>query len=138
MILLILNYMTEVFMNNEYSTIGLYDHNAESYKKVSEAFEKEDVVAIVHATGTGKSYNALQLAYDNKDKKIIYVVPSNGIIEHIQKIIDENPNLDLSRDFSHIEFRNYQSFISMDIEEIEALDVDMLILDEFHHIGAPK
>ena len=51
------------------------------------------VVGIIHATGTGKSYNALQLAYDNKDKKIVYVVPSNGIIEHIRKIINNNPNL---------------------------------------------
>ena len=24
------------------------------------------------ATGTGKTYNALQLAYDNKDKKILF------------------------------------------------------------------
>ena len=77
--------------NNEFQTIGLYDHNAQSYKKIKSAFETgEDVVGIVHATGTGKSYNALQLAYDNKDKKIIYVVPSNGIIEHIKKIIEAN------------------------------------------------
>ena len=125
-------------MSNEYKMVGLYDHNAESYKKVSDAFREEDVVAIVHATGTGKSYNALQLAYDNKDKKILYVVPSNGIIEHIKKIINDNPNLSFERDFSNLEFRTYQSFISMNTDEISEIDVDMLILDEFHHIGAPK
>ena len=77
--------------DNEYTTIGLYDHNADSYNQVKSSFESgQDVVAIVHATGTGKSYNALQLAYDNKDKKIVYVVPSNGIIEHINKIIEDN------------------------------------------------
>ena len=53
--------------NNE---LGLYPHNIESYQKIKENYENgEDVVSIVHATGTGKSYNALQLAYDNKDKK---------------------------------------------------------------------
>jgi len=124
-------------MNNEFDIIGLYDHNAESYNKVKEAFNNDDVVAIVHATGTGKSYNAIQLAYDNKDKKIIYVVPSYGIIEHIRQIIDENPNLDYELDFSNLEFRTYQSFINLSQEEIEKLDVDLLILDEFHHIGAP-
>ncbi|MBQ8471886.1 MAG: Helicase associated domain protein, partial [Bacilli bacterium] len=116
----------------------LYDHNKESYKKVKKSYEDgNDVVGIVHATGTGKTYNALQLAYDNQDKKIIYVVPSNGIIEHIKKIILDNPNLDLERDFPNLEFRTYQSFINMSQDEIEELDVDMLILDEFHHIGAP-
>ena len=124
-------------MNNNYKTIGLYEHNAESYSKVSEAFKDENTVGIVHATGTGKSYNALQLAFDNKDKKIIYVTPSNGIIEHIKEIIEENPNLDLKKDFSHIEFRTYQSFINISREELTNLDVDMLIIDEFHHLGAP-
>ena len=124
-------------MNSKYDKIGLYDHNIESYEKVKEGFIKQDIVAIVHATGTGKSYNALQLAYDNQDKQITYVVPSNSIIEHIRKIIDDNSNLKLSRDFSNLKFRTYQSFIDMDKEEIEKLDIDMLILDEFHHIGAP-
>ena len=124
--------------NNEFQTIGLYDHNADSYKKIKSAFETgKDIVGIVHATGTGKSYNALQLAYDNKDKKIVYVVPSNGIIEYIKKIIEDNPNLDLKRDFSNLKFRTYHSFVSLDNEEIENIDCDLLILDEFHHIGAP-
>ena len=124
--------------NNEFNIIGLYDHNADSYRAVANAFNNgEQVVGIVHATGTGKTYNALQLAYDNKDKKIIYVVPSNGIIEHIKKVITSNPNLDINRDFPNLEFRTYQSFIDMSIDEIEELDIDLLILDEFHHIGAP-
>ena len=124
--------------NNEYQTVGLYNHNADSYNKVKEAFDNgEDIVAIVHATGTGKSFNALQLAYDNKDKKIVYVVPSKGIIEHIKKIIADNPKLDLERDFPNLEFRTYQSFINLEEEEIESIDCDLLILDEFHHIGAP-
>ena len=126
-----------ICMNNEFQTVGLYDHNAESSRKIKKAFTEENIVAIVHATGTGKSYNALQLAYDNKDKKIIYVVPSNGIIEHLKKIINDNPNLDMARDFPNLEFRTYQSFTNMSLEEIKELNVDMLILDEFHHIGAP-
>ena len=124
--------------NNKYTTIGLYNHNADSYNHVKSSFESgNDVVAIVHATGTGKSYNALQLAYDNKDKKIVYVVPSRGIIEHINQIIEDNPNLDLKRDFPNLEFRTYQSFISLSEDEIAAINCDLLILDEFHHIGAP-
>ena len=74
-------------IDKEFQTICLYKHNADSYRIIKSAYELgEKVVGIVHATGTGKSYNALQLAYDNKDKKIIYIVPSNGIIEHIKKL----------------------------------------------------
>lgn len=124
--------------NEEFETIGLYDHNANSYKRVKKAYESgEDIVGIIHATGTGKSYNALQLAYDNKDKKIVYVVPSNAIVEHIKQIIDDNPNLDIERDFPNLEFRTYQSFVNLSEEEIENIPCDLLILDEFHHIGAP-
>lgn len=130
--------MVMVMNNNEFQAVELYSHNADSYRKIKSSFENgENVVGIVHATGTGKSYNALQLAYDNKDKKIIYVVPSNGIIEHISKIIEDNPNLDIERDFPNLEFRTYQSFISLSKEEIENIHCDLLILDEFHHIGAP-
>ena len=122
---------------NSNDVIGLYPHNEESYQKISDGFLEDDIVAIVHATGTGKSYNALKLAYDNKDKKILYIAPSNGIIEHINKVISSNPNLTLERDFPNLYFRTYQSLVNMSIEEISELDIDYLIIDEFHHIGAP-
>ena len=122
---------------SNYNLLGLYDHNIESYEKIVKAFEKENIVGIVHATGTGKSYNALQLALDNKDKKIIYITPSNGIIEHLKKIINDNPNLDIEKDFPNLEFRTYQSLINLSKEELSNLPCELLILDEFHHIGAP-
>ena len=122
---------------SNYNLLGLYNHNIESYEKIVKAFEKENIVGIVHATGTGKSYNALQLALDNKDKKIIYITPSNGIIEHLKKIINDNPNLDLKKDFSDLEFRTYQSLINLSKEELSNLPCELLILDEFHHLGAP-
>ena len=124
--------------NEEFKIVGLYDHNADSYISVRNAYESgADVAGIVKATGTGKSYNALQLAYDNKDKKIIYVVPSNSIIEHIKQMIEDNPNLDMERDFPNLEFRTYQSFVNLSEEEIASIPCDLLILDEFHHIGSP-
>lgn len=42
---------------NEFQTVGLYEHNehnAKCYKEVKKAYESgENVVGIVHATGTG-------------------------------------------------------------------------------------
>lgn len=115
-------------------SLNLYNHNKKAYESVKKAFEKENIVGIVHATGTGKSYIALKLALDNKNKKITYIVPSNSIIEHINEIIEQN---ELHEDMKHVEFRTYQSFVNMSEKELSELNLDMLILDEFHHIGAP-
>ena len=122
---------------NEFGVVGLYNHNADSYRKIRTAYLIQTIVGIVHATGTGKTYNGLQLAYDNKSKKIVWVVPSNGIIEHIKKTINDNPYLDMERDFPNLEFITYQSLCGLSREEISEMEIDMLILDEFHHIGAP-
>ena len=45
--------------------------------------------------------------------------------------------MDLKRDFPNLEFRTYQSFTNLSSEEITNIDCDLLVLDEFHHIGAP-
>ena len=117
--------------------LKLYNHNKETYKKIEDAYKSgENVVGIVHATGTGKSYLGLNLAYNNQKKKIVYLVPSNGIIEHLENIIKES-NLSVKKDFANVEFRTYQSLINLSFEEIENINCDLLILDEFHHLGAP-
>ena len=117
--------------------LKLYKHNEEAYRKIDNAYQSgEDVVGIVHATGTGKSYLALNLAYHNQDKKVVYIVPSNGIIEHLENIIKES-GFSKEKDFANVEFRTYQSLINLSLEEMENIDCDLLILDEFHHLGAP-
>ena len=117
--------------------LELYKHNEEAYRKIDNAYQSgEDVVGIVHATGTGKSYLALNLAYYNQDQKVVYIVPSNGIIEHLENIIKES-GLSKEMDFANVEFRTYQSLINLSLEEMKNIKCDLLILDEFHHLGAP-
>ncbi len=121
-------------MNN---ILNLYEHNIEAFNRVLNAYNNgEDKVAILQATGTGKSYVALRLAYEYKDKKVLYISPSGAIIEHIKNIIDNN-GLDINKDFSNLKFGTYQSLINLSREEIVDLDVDLLITDELHHLGAP-
>ena len=117
--------------------LELYKHNEEAYRKINNAYQNsENVVGIVHATGTGKSYLALNLAYHNQDKKVVYIVPSNGIIEHLENIIKESC-LSKEKDFANVDFRTYQSLINLSLEEMENINCELLILDEFHHLGAP-
>ena len=123
---------------SDYSKLNLYPHNIRSYEKIKEAFKSgEKIVGIVHATGTGKTYNALQLALDNKDKKTLFLVPSTSIKEHIIQQIQDNPNIDYEKDFKKLEFITYQSLAKMNDDELTKLDYDYLVIDEFHHIGAP-
>ena len=118
--------------------LDLYEHNIETFEKVKNTFENgESRVAILQATGTGKSYVSLRLAYEYKDKKVLYISPSEAIIEHLKNIINNNPNLSLEKDFPNLEFRTYQSLINLSREELSKLDVDLLITDELHHLGAP-
>ena len=118
--------------------LDLYEHNIETFEKVKNAFENgESRVAILQATGTGKSYVSLRLSYEYKDKKVLYISPSEAIIEHLKNIINNNPNLSLEKNFPNLEFRTYQSLINLSREELSKLDVDLLITDELHHLGAP-
>ena len=119
------------------NVINLYPHNMESYEKIKKHHEEHNITSIIHATGTGKTYLGVKLAYDNKDKKTLYIVPTQTIKEHIIEIIEENPHLDFERDFSNLKLITYQSLINLSYEELAHLDVDLLILDEFHHLGGP-
>ena len=123
-------------MNND-NILNLYEHNEGISSKVFDAFNKDEKrVAIVQATGTGKSYVALNLLLKYKDKKALYIVPSNAIIEHLKEIISKN-NLSIEKDFPNLEFRTYQSLINLSKEELSKLNVDLLVTDELHHLGAP-
>ena len=123
---------------SKYGIVGLYKHNEVAYDLVKNAYQNgEKIVGIVHATGTGKSYIALQLAYDFKDKVILWVTPNVAIIEHLKSTIKNNELLDMKTDFPNLEFRTYQSLVNLSKKELQNLKVDLLILDEMHHLGAP-
>ena len=118
------------------SNFNLYPHNKESYEKIKRGFKTSNIVGIVHATGTGKSFNALEYVSDNTNENILYVVPYLGIIEHLKSIIAAS-GFDLEKDFPNLKFCTYMSFVNLSREELKNIKVDTLILDEFHHLGAP-
>ena len=115
---------------------NLYPHNKEAYKKIQEHQKNHNITSILHATGTGKSYLGLSLAYDNKDKVTFYVVPTQSIIEYLEGIISNNPLLDLKRDFPHLKLITYQSLVKLSYEDLAKMKIDLLIVDEFHHLAA--
>ena len=118
-----------------YDLLNLYGEQG-NILALKQAFKNQNIVGIIHATGTGKTYNAFQIILDNQDKKIYYITPQTGIIEHVENAIRENPNLS-QEDFKNVEFKTYQSFNNKTKDELKNMDVDILILDESHHSKAP-
>ncbi len=126
-------------MKREYE-IGLYEHNKEAYENVVKMFEQNDKVCIIQATGTGKSFVSLQLMYDflktNPNRHVKFLAPQNGILEQLREHI-KSLNVDSSV-FNNVEFLTYQSLLNMTRKEIEDMDIDLMITDEFHRLGAPE
>jgi superfamily II DNA or RNA helicase len=111
--------------------IKLYPHNLLAYEKVVKMLKEEGKAAIIHPTGTGKSFIAFALARDNQDKKFIWLSPSEYIYELQCKNLWQKQHMKLS----NIDFHTYTWLIHND-EIIAKLKADYIILDEFHRTGA--
>ena len=117
-------------------SISLKPHNVETYQKVTDKLKESNKVAVIHPTGTGKMYIALKLLEENKGKKAIYVAPSNPILHDVKKNIYAE-GMTMS-EFPKLKRITYQKLARLTDEEIQELDADIIILDEFHHCGAPE
>ena len=118
--------------------IELKSHNEPVYEKMKEGYKTSNMLAVVHPTGTGKSYLGLKLIEDNKDKKAVYVAPSNSILHNIKRIIFESGMT--MQDFKNLSRITYQKLALMTPEEIKEKygDAGVIIVDEFHHCGGPE
>ena len=117
-------------------SIMLKPHNVETHKKVTDMLKESNKVAVIHPTGTGKMYIALKLVEENKEKKAIYVAPSNTILHDVKKSIFAE-GMTMS-DFPNLKRITYQKLANLTDEEIQKLKADIIIIDEFHHCGAPE
>lgn len=112
---------------------SLYEHNMSAYKNVIKSFKTTKKTAVIHPTGTGKSFIGFKLCYDNPNKKICWVSPSEYIfktqIENLKKVSNGYfPN--------NITFFTYARLMNLTQDEINEISCDYIILDEFHRCGA--
>ena len=113
--------------------IKLYSHNQKAYDLAINMLKDTKKAAIVHPTGTGKSFIAFKLCEDHPDKIICWLSPSEYIfstqLENLyQATNDYKPN--------NIVFFTYAKLMGMSKEEIQAIHPDYIILDEYHRAGA--
>ncbi|MBC7383474.1 MAG: Helicase associated domain protein [Bacteroidia bacterium] len=110
--------------------IQLFAHNQNTYEKVTALFKPKNRVAIVQATGTGKSYLIAKILSENKDKAPLVMAPSHYILEQIKGHIRwEGDN---------IKYMTYASSMYLTDDKIKALKTGIIILDEFHRCGAEE
>ena len=91
--------------------------------------------AIIHPTGSGKSYIAFKLAEENPDVQVCWLSPSEYIFKtQLESIKRSTSEIELN----NIKFMTYSKLALLSDKEIQALDYGYIILDEFHRCGAEK
>ncbi len=63
----------------------LFEHNLKAYRAVVSMLLGTGRAAVVHPTGTGKSFIAFQLCADNPDKTVCWLSPSSYIFRTQQE-----------------------------------------------------
>ncbi len=113
-------------------SIDLFEHNKKAYDAAIDMIERKGKAVIVHPTGTGKSFIGFKYVEDNKDKRIVWLTPS----EHIVRTQLENIKRECGNSFDNIIFITYARLMMMTLEEKKSLKPDAIIMDEFHRGGA--
>ena len=131
--------------------IQLFEHNQKAYDAAVCMMEAKGKAAVIHPTGTGKSFIAFKLAEEHPKANICWLAPS----EHIYRNQMENVKRTLVQEetayFKNIHFLSYSKLMKMslslpnegtdkqDLEEnMEELSPDYIVLDEFHRCGAAE
>lgn len=113
--------------------IQLFSHNMQAYTAVCDMLAFKGKAAVVHPTGTGKSFIAFKWIEDHPQAHVVWLSPSEYIcwtqLENVYKS---------SQTFSteHVQFLTYARLMSLTDEQMGLLAPDCIILDEFHRCGA--
>ena len=116
--------------------LRLFEHNERAYHAAVWMMEQYGKAAIVHPTGTGKSYIAFKLIEDNPEKVVIWLSPSEYIFKtQLESLKRNDPDFSLA----NVHFYTYAKLMCCtegQLAEIAGLQPSYIILDEFHRAGA--
>ena len=152
--------------------IELRDYQQDAVNKADEIYKEKRYASIILPTGGGKTYVALtemlqygktaeeiaieenqielgKIAYKTNNKKMLYLAPSNEIleqtkdriIEHIRGkvgITGKSKDEIITEVFPNLQFATYQSLITKAGKETLKKQYDFMIFDELHRTGAEK
>ena len=116
--------------------LRLFEHNEKAYRAAVRMMDQYGKAAIVHPTGTGKSYIAFKLIEDNPEKVVIWLSPSEYIFKtQLESLKRNDPGFPLA----NVHFYTYAKLMcctQAQLEKIAAQKPAYIILDEFHRAGA--
>ena len=116
--------------------LRLFEHNEKAYHAAVRMMEQHGKAAIVHPTGTGKSYIAFKLIEDNPEKVVIWLSPSEYIFKtQLESLKKNDPDFPLA----NVHFYTYAKLMcctQAQLDDIAAQKPAYIILDEFHRAGA--
>ena len=136
-------------IKNGQQELELQEHQQDAYTAVQKTYEQGNRAAVVIPTGCGKSFIALKLMEDNRDKNILFLSPTiairNQMYNYIAKyIVGEEPTSErpakkiAEEHFPNLKIRLYQTLLKVSDEKMEKYHADIIIMDELHRTGAEK
>ncbi len=112
--------------------ISLFPHNRSAYDAALSMLAEAGKAAVVHPTGTGKSFIAFKLCEDNPKKRVCWLSPS----EYIFRTQKENLLACGAEIPQNITFYTYAKLVLLSEDELAKIKPDYIVLDEFHRCGA--
>lgn len=110
--------------------LRLFEHNEKAYHAAVRMMEQYGKAAIVHPTGTGKSFIAFKLIEDNPEKVVIWLSPSEYIFKtQLESLKRNDPEFPLE----NVHFYTYAKLMCCTQAQLGEI---VIILDEFHRAGA--
>ena len=114
-------------------SIKLFEHNQSAYESVLEMLSDEGKAAVVHPTGTGKSYIGFKLCEQFSEKIVCWLSPSEYIFNTQLENLKQDSDGWLPE---NITFFTYAKLMLMTDSELADIKPDYIVLDEFHRCGA--
>lgn len=114
--------------------LELYAHNREAYERAVEMMAGCGKAAVVHPTGTGKSFIGFELARRHAAMRVLWLTPS----EYIVRTQLENWEKAGAEACGNIQFVTYSKLMLLAEDELALLCPEYIVLDEFHRCGAEK
>lgn len=115
--------------------VQLFEHNQRAYLSVEAMLSEVGKAAVVHPTGTGKSYIAFKLIEEHPDKQFIWLSPSDYIFKTQKESLEHS---DPYFSLENVQFFTYAKLMLFTPGQIGELNPDYIILDEFHRCGADR
>ena len=115
-------------------SIELYEHNRIAYESAVSMLAETGKAAVIHPTGTGKSFIGFKYCEDNPDKTVLWLSPSEYIFKtQLENLKETGANIP-----TNITYMTYVRLMRMERSELFELHPDSIILDEMHRVGSPS